>query len=85
MFCYKCGSQIDDDAKFCRHCGAKMNIISTEAPAAPDSEIKANEKQPTMKSVKKKTSKGLVFGLVGVVAWMMRSILNFCADWNCTE
>lgn len=75
MFCYKCGSQIDDDAKFCRHCGAKMNIISTEAPAAPVSEIKANEKQPTMKSVKKKTSKGLVFGLVGVVALIIALVL----------
>ncbi|MBD5636979.1 MAG: zinc-ribbon domain-containing protein [Clostridia bacterium] len=29
MFCQHCGNQIDDDAKFCPKCGAKIN----EAPA----------------------------------------------------
>lgn len=32
MFCYKCGKQIDDDAKFCENCGAVINdkMISSE-------------------------------------------------------
>ena len=30
MFCYKCGTQIDDNAKFCHSCGAPM----TSSPAA---------------------------------------------------
>ncbi|MCM1008777.1 MAG: zinc-ribbon domain-containing protein [Ruminococcus flavefaciens] len=32
MFCPNCGKQIDDDAKFCEHCGAviKTSTISNE-------------------------------------------------------
>lgn len=25
MFCYKCGTQIDENAKFCKKCGAALN------------------------------------------------------------
>ena len=71
MFCYKCGSKIDDDAKFCRHCGAKMNMNSTVESTAPISEINADEKQFCMKTVKKNFSKGLILGLVGVVVFVV--------------
>ncbi|MCZ9989361.1 zinc ribbon domain-containing protein [Brachyspira hyodysenteriae] len=28
MFCQKCGTQINDDAKFCTNCGASISIAS---------------------------------------------------------
>ncbi len=32
MFCYKCGSQVDDDTKFCENCGSEQTIpIDTSA------------------------------------------------------
>ena len=30
MYCTKCGYQIEDDAKFCEHCGEPVTIITPE-------------------------------------------------------
>lgn len=35
MFCYKCGTQLPDEAVFCSHCGTKVNIVQDAAPSAP--------------------------------------------------
>lgn len=32
MFCYKCGTQIPDNSKFCSSCGAQINIESKPEP-----------------------------------------------------
>ena len=32
MFCYKCGTQIPDNSKFCSNCGAQINIESKPEP-----------------------------------------------------
>lgn len=31
MYCDQCGQQIDDDSKFCRHCGAEQKIAGIDA------------------------------------------------------
>lgn len=31
MYCDQCGQTIDDDSKFCRHCGAQQKVAGTEA------------------------------------------------------
>ena len=33
MFCKNCGKEINDDALFCPHCGAKTETAGAEAPA----------------------------------------------------
>jgi hypothetical protein len=35
MFCSKCGTQLNDDAKFCKECGAKTAAGKAEAAGAP--------------------------------------------------
>ena len=35
MFCENCGKQIEDNATFCEHCGAKQESAPVAAPAAP--------------------------------------------------
>lgn len=35
MFCENCGKQIEDNATFCEHCGAKQKNAPVAAPAAP--------------------------------------------------
>lgn len=35
MFCENCGKQIEDNATFCEHCGAKQENAPVAAPAAP--------------------------------------------------
>ncbi len=34
MFCYKCGGELKNDAKFCIHCGAKMSAVKMVPPKA---------------------------------------------------
>lgn len=35
MFCPKCGAQIEDNARFCGHCGAKIVPVAEEQTAVP--------------------------------------------------
>lgn len=32
MFCHKCGKEINDSAKFCSACGAKLNYNENKSP-----------------------------------------------------
>ena len=34
MYCYKCGKQVDDDARFCIYCGCELNPADNADPAA---------------------------------------------------
>lgn len=34
MYCYKCGKQVDDDARFCIYCGCELNPADNANPAA---------------------------------------------------
>lgn len=77
VFCYKCGRQIDDDAQFCRYCGAKMNVIPADASAAPAVENKAAENQPTINPNKKKSSGWIIFGILGGVVIIAALVLVF--------
>lgn len=29
MLCYRCNNEIEDDAKFCKHCGARTLVTPT--------------------------------------------------------
>ena len=45
MFCYKCGGEINNDAKFCRHCGADLSAVKMVPPkSAKKPESPAYEK-----------------------------------------
>lgn len=55
MFCTNCGQQIDDDAKFCRHCGTSVQSASpANAPA----------KKMSMSSPPKKTISPAFIGII---------------------
>ncbi|TPG48087.1 zinc-ribbon domain-containing protein [Sphingomonas glacialis] len=55
MYCDQCGQQIDDDSKFCRHCGALQKVAGTETvqtgrtrrigPLDPSPAVEAKAKQ----------------------------------------
>lgn len=40
MFCQKCGTQINDDAKFCTNCGANISIVSNTS--TPNEQMQNN-------------------------------------------
>lgn len=77
MFCYKCGSEINDNdnAKFCRHCGAEIRTISTEGSADFDSKTDHTENLSAEIKAKKKISKGLIFGIAGVAVCIIVLVL----------
>lgn len=75
MICYKCGKQIDDDAKFCCYCGAKINVISAKESAEGNIKTNAVENTSTVKRDKKKSSKKLLFGFIGAIVLIMALII----------
>lgn len=40
MYCYHCGKELDDDAKFCTHCGTK--VIQEDNEDQPDTGLRAS-------------------------------------------
>lgn len=56
MFCYKCGAKLDDDARFCRQCGTKVNF--------PTADISEKAVESTSKKNGKKLLKGLILCLI---------------------
>ena len=48
MFCKKCGKQIDDDAIFCKYCGAKLAEVKIDEP------VEQIEKEETEKAPNKR-------------------------------
>lgn len=40
MFCTKCGKEIPDDSRFCKHCGSKVKVIADDSKESAD-ELKA--------------------------------------------
>jgi hypothetical protein len=53
LFCSKCGKEIEDDAEFCKHCGAKIGAEGE----IPDSQVESSEetKEPEAKEEPVKT------------------------------
>lgn len=62
MFCSKCGKQIEDDAKFCEHCGAAMNERAVSSEKVEQSVVNNNA------SVKRKINKPLMIAIIVIVA-----------------
>lgn len=52
MFCYKCGTKLPDDAKFCQNCGAQVQTGVESPPPVPQPEVPAPPpvQQPEVKS-----------------------------------
>ena len=59
MFCEKCGKQIDDDAKFCKHCGAVINTQTISNEKSKQSGITSQKV-----SVKKELNKPLLITII---------------------
>ena len=77
MICNNCGKEINDDAKFCKFCGTKVeNIYVTEQPVASE-QVNNNqviqaamvEKKPVVLQVVKLAM--LIFLILNVVAFFM--------------
>ena len=72
--CIKCGADIDDNAAFCRMCGAKQNITSDKSASYnpnPQGENKSNDSAQNQKSDQ--------FALV-VVGWILSWIGFFIVE-----
>ena len=62
MFCSKCGKQIEDDAKFCEHCGAVINTPTIRNEKSEQTVITSKKV-----SVKKEINKPLIITIIAVV------------------
>jgi len=67
MFCSKCGKEISDDSKFCKHCGS--NIVRD-----------VQEDKPIMVSKKKNPEKDLIF--VGVTVIGLYAVSFILKEWG---
>jgi hypothetical protein len=72
MYCGQCGNQIDDDSRFCRHCGAAQALKTN--PVAPSARplFEGGSKEPTPKSPNRL---GWIIG-AAVSAVLLLSILS---------
>ena len=59
MFCSKCGKQIEDDAKFCEHCGAVINTPTISNEKSEQSGVTSKKI-----SVKKEINKPLIITII---------------------
>ena len=46
MFCSNCGKEIDEDTKFCPHCGTNLQDPAPKAPAPAPAPAPVEEKKP---------------------------------------
>lgn len=57
MYCYNCGKEIDNEAKYCKYCGSQTN-----------KEAQENSKEDiNTQTIKKENNKNIVIGIVTVV------------------
>lgn len=89
MFCYKCGSQLPDGAKFCQNCGTKViygNVVrETDTPIPEQQNInisadKQKQLQISGKKTDKKKSKRLLV-ILGVAVLGVIAII-VALNWN---
>ncbi len=75
MFCSKCGTELDDDAKFCTNCGTTVgqpseSVLKSESATAPKDESSENEKKEQPKTILDhiKSFVALIFVILAAVA-----------------
>lgn len=66
MYCSKCGSQIDDAAAFCVHCGAKVG----EQQVQPQAQAQPQVQQPVINVINNNTNVNSGFGYVRKNKWV---------------
>ena len=87
MFCYKCGSELPDEAEFCHKCGAKLKsddmkqqtVASTSAE--PIKQMQQQSQAVVVKSPKIKKSGKLLLGLGAAVIAIIAAIM-VALNWN---
>jgi len=72
MYCQKCGTQLDDDAQFCKSCGVAMGAAP---PAYPPPYPYPYPPQPPVKQTNTLAILGLVLSLVMPLAGLIVSII----------
>ena len=86
MFCYKCGSELPDGAKFCHKCGAKLtgdDMKQQAAASVPAEPIQQTQQlqASTVNMPKKKKSGKLAIGLGAVVIVIIVAVI-IALNWN---
>lgn len=66
MYCYKCGSQIEDDSVFCPVCGAKLDE-QTNPTKEMEEVVEPIQLQPKAPKEKKPISKAIIAAIVAVL------------------
>lgn len=71
MFCYKCGSELPDEAKFCQKCGTKLtgdDMKQQAAVSAPDKSIQQMQQpQAVTANTPEKKKSGKLTMILGAV------------------
>ena len=88
MFCSECGQEISKTAKFCRHCGAKVEVEETKENPAPTPVEQTNPAvvtQTVVVSPKKGSAVSKVFFFVGLAAILFFAYLLYEEEKACGD
>ncbi len=71
MYCDQCGKQIDDDSRFCRHCGAAQKPLEASSVADEVAAEAAQAEAPDIQPPAQKSATGLVLGFIAVAVILL--------------
>lgn len=69
MFCPECGKQVEDDSKFCEHCGHPTDNDPQESPTRKDESVPNKEKNQN--SLKDKRSIMVPITIIGILFFIL--------------
>lgn len=78
MFCPKCGNEIENSSKFCKHCGAQITARPAPTPAAQplsNAQRQPGAPQPVSASTTKKPPKAFLIAAAALVIVVLLLIL----------
>ncbi len=89
MFCSECGQEISKTAKFCRHCGAKVeveeNVVESTSPTTVEQPSPTVVTQTVVVPPKKGSAVSKVFFFVGLAAILFFAYLLYEEDKACGD
>lgn len=72
MYCAQCGNEIDDDSRFCRHCGAPQESDDARTPSGAELKRTTSSETPVSADDQKKgLSGGQIAGIIIAIVFVL--------------